>query len=1059
MALPITITDAGRAEIINAQNTGTGPVTITEIGFGTGQYTPAKTRTALQAQVKRVSSIAGQAVAADTIHVMALDESSAAYNVGEFGLFSDKGTLIAVYSQPAASGWIIQKAGPSTLLLATDIILESLNATSITFGDISFINPPATTTVQGVVELATPEETQTGTDASRAVTPAGLKSLTGSTTRAGLVRLNDTLTSTSTSQALTAAQGKKLQDEKLDKTRVQTSKTDTTADALLVVGGFGIGAQGAAAPSDDLDLVAASGIYNINTGTLNKPAVSSGSTCLHMRYGDGYAEQLVLSRTSDKMFFRRCNAGVWSSWQELWHSGNLQKQADVADTTTGALLTVGAFGLGGAALIGTSADLNSYTTGGKFITPNSGLTNIPAGWSASVRYHLEVIGGASNRSQILMTTGAALGSTLQIAVRWHNGTGWSAWSELFHSGNVTAFAKGLLDDASAAEAQATLDLVKQATWDDATAGRLMTVGAFGLGTGQTSAETDLNNLTTPGFYGTLASGVSNLPPGFSGGRTVVQFMGTTTYGVQLAWEVASATMTQSLSSWRRIRGGTWGPWVAILNSSNVQTGPMDTTANVLMTVGAFGLGGQGVEVPGDNCNLITVNGTYRMSSATANAWPSKLSGDVLIHAAYASAFALQIGGHRAGKAFIRYNYSGTWTSWVELLNETHRQTNDKDVTSGALLTVGAFGLGPSGAALPNNDCNLAPASGVYGLNSGALNSPLGGSGHSLLHVGYNSDNASQLLFERGRSTIYWRAKSAGTWSAWTSLYHAGNLSPVETSRIITAGVGMQGGGSLAENRTISLGTPGTITKSSTNSVSSNSHTHELTLPAASTTEAGIVQLIDSLDSVSTSAALTAAQGKKLQDEKAPAARNIVAGNGLSGGGTLAADRTLTLGTPGTLSGSSTNAVTTSSHTHAISAATDALRGVIELATAAEVAAGDATRAVTGATLIAGMLGLGSMGGSGYITIPYRDSAGVKREFIFQWTTTGTVASPQTLAEVIWPVAYPNACLGVHAQDHGTDLNQVKSWKTYSSSKTGAQMFYANDIGNNQGNAYVYSWGY
>jgi len=133
--------------------------------------------------------------------------------------------------------------------------------------------------------------------------------------------------------------------------------------------------------------------------------------------------------------------------------------------------------------------------------------------------------------------------------------------------------------------------------------------------------------------------------------------------------------------------------------------------------------------------------------------------------------------------------------------------------------------------------------------------------------------------------------------------------------------------------------------------------------------------------------------------------------------------------------------------------------VVELATAAEVAAGDATRAVTGATLIAGLLGLGSMGGSGYITIPYRDSAGTRKEFIFQWTTTGTVERPQTLAEVTWPVTYPNACLGVHAQDQGTDLNQVKSWKAYSSSKTGAQMFYANDIGNYQGNAHVYSWGH
>lgn len=47
--------------------------------------------------------------------------------------------------------------------------------------------------------------------------------------------------------------------------------------------------------------------------------------------------------------------------------------------------------------------------------------------------------------------------------------------------------------------------------------------------------------------------------------------------------------------------------------------------------------------------------------------------------------------------------------------------------------------------------------------------------------------------------------------------------------------------------------------------------------------------------------------------------SVSAGNGLTGGGTIAANRTLTLGTGGTVSGSSTNAVTASSHTHALDA--------------------------------------------------------------------------------------------------------------------------------------------
>lgn len=50
-------------------------------------------------------------------------------------------------------------------------------------------------------------------------------------------------------------------------------------------------------------------------------------------------------------------------------------------------------------------------------------------------------------------------------------------------------------------------------------------------------------------------------------------------------------------------------------------------------------------------------------------------------------------------------------------------------------------------------------------------------------------------------------------------------------------------------------------------------------------------------------------------------RSVVAGNGLSGGGALTANRTLTLGTPSTLTNATTNAVTTASHTHAITTTT------------------------------------------------------------------------------------------------------------------------------------------
>lgn len=51
--------------------------------------------------------------------------------------------------------------------------------------------------------------------------------------------------------------------------------------------------------------------------------------------------------------------------------------------------------------------------------------------------------------------------------------------------------------------------------------------------------------------------------------------------------------------------------------------------------------------------------------------------------------------------------------------------------------------------------------------------------------------------------------------------------------------------------------------------------------------------------------------------KANATVNLIAGNGLTGGGTLGADCTFTMGTPSTLTTATTNSVTTTSHTHAV----------------------------------------------------------------------------------------------------------------------------------------------
>ena len=182
----IVITAAGLAEIVNAEHNGTAPVLIKEIGYGTGQYKATDDQTELKKEFKRLSSLSGGAVGDQTIHVTALDASSDSYTVYEIGLFTDKGTLFAVYSQTVP---ILQKAAQSQSLLSVDIIASAFDATSIVFGDTNFHNPPATTSTLGVVELATDAEVIAGTDASRVITPATLSKRTSTSSRTGLIKL------------------------------------------------------------------------------------------------------------------------------------------------------------------------------------------------------------------------------------------------------------------------------------------------------------------------------------------------------------------------------------------------------------------------------------------------------------------------------------------------------------------------------------------------------------------------------------------------------------------------------------------------------------------------------------------------------------------------------------------------------------------------------------------------------------------------------------------------------------------------------------------------------
>lgn len=167
------ITTAGRAKLVNAPNTGTNTVLVSHIGLTATAFTPDVGMTQLPGEFKRMTSFGGKSVAADTIHVTLQDSGEETYTLRGFGLYLSDGTLFAVYGQDEA---IMEKASISTLLLSADVVLADIDTAQIKFGSTDFLNPPATTEVAGVLELATETETAAGSDSTRGVTPSGLKS-------------------------------------------------------------------------------------------------------------------------------------------------------------------------------------------------------------------------------------------------------------------------------------------------------------------------------------------------------------------------------------------------------------------------------------------------------------------------------------------------------------------------------------------------------------------------------------------------------------------------------------------------------------------------------------------------------------------------------------------------------------------------------------------------------------------------------------------------------------------------------------------------------------------
>jgi hypothetical protein len=129
-----------------------------------------------------------------------------------------------------------------------------------------------------------------------------------------------------------------------------------------------------------------------------------------------------------------------------------------------------------------------------------------------------------------------------------------------------------------------------------------------------------------------------------------------------------------------------------------------------------------------------------------------------------------------------------------------------------------------------------------------------------------------------RTVGFWKTWSGTAWVALTSVYNivVANAQKWQTARTITLGNHASGNVSIDGSADVSL---------------------QVTVRNASTSQTGVVQLNNTLTSTSTTQALTAAQGKALQDAKAPLASPAFTGSPTAPTQTLGVNNT-TLATTG-----------------------------------------------------------------------------------------------------------------------------------------------------------------
>lgn len=155
----------------------------------------------------------------------------------------------------------------------------------------------------------------------------------------------------------------------------QRTPTDQTSDAMLTVGSFGVGAGILSTEANLNNYVIPGNFITPMAGLTNLPDGWTPSARYVVIVEGFNAQNYLIQRITGGLangqmpvYARRTmsSSGTWTAWRDEWHSGNTPKQTSQTDVTPGAMLTVGSFGWGSAA-VPLSGDMDAIAVSGLYM--------------------------------------------------------------------------------------------------------------------------------------------------------------------------------------------------------------------------------------------------------------------------------------------------------------------------------------------------------------------------------------------------------------------------------------------------------------------------------------------------------------------------------------------------------------------------------------------------------------------------------------------------------------------------------------------------------------------